>query len=495
MKKFYYSLVLALVTTMLVVGCTQDLTTDNELTPSESVVKELMEVSASLEYDDSNNSDESTRTTLIDNNGGKIEWSEGDAIGAISQDGTITKCVASNINGSSASFSVPTDTAYAFYPYSGDSTFNTETGLLSHSLVSSVTLDGSNRVFNDGENVMCAHLQGNSLAFKNLCGFLEIRLKGTQTVKHIALRNDSNLYDALSGLGTIDLSNADEPKFTAGKDHAPTFNSLYASCSVTLSNSKATSFYFIVPPRTYSNLAICVQTERGSYSITSKNAITINRSKIRPLNVIDIDALAPTSTIDLSADGVANCYVVPQGAEEKYYSFPARKVNATENLTDVAYAHLSWSEDAQLISNVNYDASTGTVSFKYGGNNAEGNAQIFLLNSSHKVLWAWHIWCTDQPKTILVHKNSKNYAILDRNLGATYTPKTESEASSISESNATDAAGLYYQYGRPSPYPRTSSIKSSSTEATAFKVSTRVAVQYGFSAYNQHFAFSKSANN
>lgn len=107
MKNFYYSLLLALVATMLV-GCTQDLTTDNELAPSESVVKELMEVTASLEYN------ESSRTTLIDNNGGKIEWSEGDAIGAISTDGTITKCVASNINGSNASFSVPTDTAYAF---------------------------------------------------------------------------------------------------------------------------------------------------------------------------------------------------------------------------------------------------------------------------------------------------------------------------------------------------------------------------------------------
>lgn len=487
MKKFYYSLFLALVATMLV-GCTQDLTTDNELAPSESVVKELMEVTASLEYN------ESSRTTLIDNNGGKIEWSEGDTIGAISTDGTITKCVASNINGSNASFSVPTDTAYAFYPYSDKSTFDTESGLLSHSLVSSVTLDGSNRVFNDGENVMCAHLLENRLSFKNLCGFIEIKLKGTQTVKHIALRNDSNVYDALSGLGTIDLSNADEPKFTAGKDHASTFNSLYATCSVALSNSKATSFYFIVPPRTYNNLAICVQTERGSYSITTKNAITINRSKIRPLNVIDIDALTPTATTDLSADGVANCYVVPQGAEAKYYSFPARKVNATENLSNVAYAHLSWSEETQLINNVNYDAATGTVSFKYGGNNAEGNAQIFLLSANHKVLWAWHIWCTDKPKSLLVHNNSKNYAILDRNLGATYTPNTASEAASISESNATDAAGLYYQYGRPSPYPRTSSIKSSSTESTGFKTSTRVAVQYGFEAYNQHFTFSKSAN-
>lgn len=493
MKKFYYSLVLALVVTMLAVGCTQDLTTDEEVNISDSVVKEMMEVTASLECDDESDGDEATRTTLVDNNGGKIVWSEGDAIGAISADGTITKCVVSAINGSSASFSVPTDTTYAFYPYSSNSTFDTETGLLTHSLLSSVTLDGSNRVFNDGENVMCAHLQGNSLAFKNLCGFIEIKLKGSQTVKHLALRNNSNVYDALSGEGTIDFSNADEPKFTAGKDHASTFNSLYATCSVALSNSTATSFYFIVPPRTYNNLAICVQTERGSYSITSKNAITVNRSMIRPLAVIDIDAMAPTDATDLSADGVANCYVVPQGSEAKWYSFQARKINEVANIANAAYAHLSWSEEAQLINNVNYDAATGSVSFKYGGNNIEGNAQILLLSTDHKVLWAWHIWCTDQPKTIVVQNNAKNYAILDRNLGATYTPKTASEAASISESDATDAAGLYYQYGRPSPFPRTSSIKNSSTEPTVFETSTRIAVQYGFATNNQHFTYSKNA--
>ena len=456
MKKFYYSLVLALVATISVMGCTRDLTTDKELLPTNDVAKAMMDVTASLEYNATNSRGESSRTTLIDNNGGKIEWSEGDAIGAISVDGTITKCVASAVSGSSASFSVPTDTVYAFYPYSANSTFSKDTGLLSHSLVSSVALDGSNRVFNNNENVMCAHLLDNNLAFKNLCGFIEIKLKGTQTVKHLALRNDSNVYDALSGVGTIDFSDADEPKFSPGTDHGTTFNHLYATCSVTLSNSESKSFYFIVPPRTYNNLAICVQTERGSYSVTTKSAITINRSMIRPLAVIDVDALAPTATTDLSVDGVANCYVVPQGSEAKWYSFPARKINETANIANAAYAHLSWSEGAQLVNNVNYDASTGTISFKYEGNNAEGNAQIVLLSADSKVLWTWHIWCTDKPKTIVVQKGSKNYAILDRNLGATYTPATATEAASISEKDATDAGGLYYQYGRPSPFPRTS---------------------------------------
>ena len=75
MKKFYYSLVLALVATLFAVGCTQDLTTDENLLPTDNVVKELMEATASLECD---TNDDATRATLLDNNGGKIAWNEGD---------------------------------------------------------------------------------------------------------------------------------------------------------------------------------------------------------------------------------------------------------------------------------------------------------------------------------------------------------------------------------------------------------------------------------
>ena len=486
MKKFYYNLCLMLVAAIVAVGCTEDFATDKNPVAGST---EFIEVVADIECD------EASRTTLIDNNGGKVVWSEGDAIGAVSEDGTITKVVASSVNGASATFSVPATTKYAIYPYDSKTTYDAANGTLSHTLVNTVSLDGSAKVFGDGQNVMVAHLSEGSLPFKHLCGFIEVKLKGTGTVKHVALRSNAQNWDAMSGLGTINLSDAANPAFTASTDHGVAFNWVYATCSdVELSEGEAKSFYFVVPPRTYENMAICVQTETGSYAIQAKNAVVVNRAKIRPIAAIDIDALKPATATDLSIGGVANCYVVLQGTEAKYYSFPARKINGTANLANVAYAHLMWSESATLVTNVCYDSATGMVSFKYEGNNAEGNAAITLCDKDHNRVWTWHIWCTDEPQMLKIKAQAVNiyYGQLDRNIGATYAPKTVEEATNISAENAAKAAGLYYQYGRPTPFPRVKNL--STNENTAFADNSNVAVMYGFIKYSQNFRRSTAGN-
>ena len=485
MKKFYYNLCLMLVAAVLAVGCSKDLTTDT-MVGADDFNNEYIEVTASLESTES-------RTSLTDGgNGGVVAWSEGDKIGAIAEDGTITEVAATAVNGASATFSVPANTKYAVYPYASGDAF--ADGKLTKTLDNTVTLDGSNKVFGDNQNVMVAHLSEGTLPFKHLCGYIEVKLKGTGTVKHVALRSNSQNWDVMSGLGSINLSDAENPTFTGDSNHGKAFNWVYAKCSdVQLSEAEATSFYFIVPPRVYNNMSICVQTNEGSFSIYSQNAIEVNRAKIRPIAAINLNSLKPATVTNLAEAGVANCYIVPQGAEAKYYSFPARKINGTANLENVAYAHISWSESATLVTNVNYDAATGMVSFKYEGNNAEGNVQIALLDASNNIVWHNHIWCTDQPARLAINTPGKVYAILDRNLGATHTPATAAEASAISAEDATASYGLYYQYGRPTPFPRAKSA-AVRTENTAFKENTNLAVQYAFATYNQHMSCSSAVN-
>ena len=493
MRKFYYYLVSMLVAIAVAVGCTEDTTSDNGVNLGEVSDKEFMEVTALLESE--RDADDKSRTTLDDDNSGKVVWSEGDSIGAISTDGTITECAILLTNGNLATFLVPTDTKYAIYPYDASQSFNTKTNKLSHSLTTTLILDGSKRVFDDNQNVMVAHLANNNLSFKHLCGYIEVKLTGSQVVKHIALRNNAKNWDALSGLGTIDVSDADNPTVTTGTNQLTTFNYIYAGCSNVQLSGEATSFYFIVPPRTYENLSICVCTDKGSYSIASQNAITVNRAKIRPLTTINIDTLVPATTTDLSVDEVANCYIVPQASEVGYYSFPARKINSATILENAAYAHLVWSEKKQLVTNVCYDASTGKVLFKYGGNNLEGNALVAVMDANHNTLWSWHIWCSDQPKTIAVCQvdDGTVCGILDRNIGATYAPTTREEAAAISETDATDAIGLHYQYGRPTPFPRQTSIKNAADENPAFGSASKYDVMYAFRPNGQVFTVSNEA--
>ena len=487
MKKFYYNLCLMLVAAILAVGCTEDFATDkNPINGS----TEFIEVVADIECD------AETRTTLLDNNGGKVLWSEGDAIGAVLEDGTITKVVASSVSGTSATFSVPATTKYAIYPYASNTTYDAEKGTLSHALVNTVALDGSAKVFGDGQNVMVAHLAGNALPFKHLCGYVEVKLKGTGKVKHIALRSNTRTWDAISGMAHISLNDLNEPTAVFSTDYRnanAAYNWVYATCdNVELSKSEATSFYFVVPPRTYENLSICVQTENGSYAISSKNAITVNRAKIRPIAAIDIDEYKPATTADLSANGLANCYIVPQGSDAKFYSFPAQKINTEEKLANVAYAHVLWSDRAKVITNVSYDAATGTVSFKYDGGNKEGNAMVSVFDANHNSIWTWHIWCTDQPEAVKI----KTHVMLDRNLGATYAPTTLDEAKNITKENADKTLGLYYQYGRPIPFPAPTSLTNTTAESTSarFGAGSDYELMYGFKDLLQCFQFSTWTN-
>lgn len=499
MKKLYFYLVSMLVAAVVAVGCTEDTTTDEIYNgPLGEVEKEMITITASLECDEPAEGEES-RTTLTDNNGGKIVWSEGDAIGVVSADNTITKAVALKVNGSNASFEVPTDIKYAVYPWQESSKlFITAAGILAQTLPSVITLDGSDRVFADNENVMVAHLSDdNTLSFKNFCGFIEIKLKGTQTVKHISLRSNSKGWNqTLSGLQYIKTSDPKAPTRHSASGQAKTWSYINATCpNVQLSTDESKSFYFCVPPATYKNLNICIQTNKGSYSITSKNDIVVNRSKIRPIAAINVDNILSKDVTNLcvtDAD-IANCYIIPQGSEAKCYSFPTRRLNADAAIADVAYAHIIWSEGEQLVSNVCF--ADGRVSFKYEGGNAEGNALVGVFDANNVLLWSWHIWCTDKPQQISVANStgSKIYGILDRNLGATYAPKTEAEAQNISETNATASMGLYYQYGRPTPFPKSTSIKSTTTETTAFDATTTdYALMYGFGTYAQQFV--KSSN-
>ncbi len=497
MKKLYFCLVWMLVATVVAVGCTKDLTTDEMVGVTEKSEKEFMTVTAALECDEEVK-DEKSRTTLVDNNGGKVVWSEGDSIAAISADGTITECVISAINGSSAEFSVPTDTQYAVYPFASGMKYTADTKSVSYTLPSDYAVDGTNKVFNDKQNVMCAHLVENSLAFKNLCGYVQVQLKGSGSVKHVALRNNSMNYltEALSGLGTINLTDAEQPVYTPGNNHGSTWNHAYIKPSnVPLNAGEATSFYFIVPPKSYENMAICVQTDKGSYSLCSKSIIEVNRSKIRPIKAINIDDLKPAASTDLSEGGVANCYIVPQSSEAKYYSFPARKVNGTANISGVAYAHISWSESVGIVDHVCYDAATGRVSFKYCGGNIEGNVQISLFNSSNACIWSYHIWCTDKPKLLSVRggNGTTMHGVLDRDLGATHALKSVSEVDGLTESDASATLGLYYQYGRPTPFPRAKSIAVTKDDG-AYGTNTFTETVYGFRQYDQRLTWSNAAN-
>ncbi len=153
----------------------------------------------------------------------------------------------------------------------------------------------------------------------------------------------------------------------------------------------------------------------------------------------------------LSDNGTANSYIVSQ---KGYYKFPAVKGNSNESVGDVSTVETIWETYGSditpmcgaLIPAVNYE--NGYISFQ--ASSEKGNALIAAKDHNGKILWSWHIWMTDQPEDQVY--NNSYVTMMDRNLGAT--------SSDVGHHGASDALGLFYQWGRKDPFLGSSSFDS-----------------------------------
>lgn len=167
---------------------------------------------------------------------------------------------------------------------------------------------------------------------------------------------------------------------------------------------------------------------------------------------------------DLSAYGVANCYMVHTAGT---YSFRTRRIDNTP-IQNIAKADWLWvsrvgaSENNELISDISY--ADGMISFTATAN--RGNALIAAFDDKGEIVWSWHIWMTDLPETFDYENNpiyqsggkTDGFYVMDRNLGATDTKGQESY-------------GLLYQWGRKDPF-----IGGKANETVAFENSSELTV-------------------
>lgn len=199
-----------------------------------------------------------------------------------------------------------------------------------------------------------------------------------------------------------------------------------------------------------------------------------------------------TDAIDLSAAGTANCYIVSaQGS----YSFDATVIgngqkgiltnmsawnsgvanfpHTTAEITPSS-AEIIWQTKPGLITDV--ALSSGKVTFTKP-DSKEGNALLCVKDASGKILWSWHIWCTDAP-AVQVYESWNtaqdgdrytllpgfSYNMMDRNLGAVRASSTLL----TDQEEADETIGLYYNGGRKDPFVGPEHLASGSALATIY---------------------------
>ena len=148
---------------------------------------------------------------------------------------------------------------------------------------------------------------------------------------------------------------------------------------------------------------------------------------------------------DLSAAGVANCYIVTEGG---WYSIDPKRPDGT-TVAGTA-ADWVWSSGSGLVSGVHLSA--GRIVFQTSGN--AGNAGIALTNSTGEIVWSWHIWMTQAPAAQTV--NGRTF--LDRNVGA-----TEFDGALVG------SLGLYFQWGRKDPFIGANRIQKDYASAVEYE--------------------------
>lgn len=162
--------------------------------------------------------------------------------------------------------------------------------------------------------------------------------------------------------------------------------------------------------------------------------------------------------IDLSENGTANCYLIQGVGNYKFKTVIGSSSATVGNVKSVDVLWESFGTDktpnvGDLIASVAY--KNGYIYFSTPENFNEGNSLIAARNSKGKILWSWHIWCSEEGWQEQVYNNDAGI-LMDRNLGATSSTPGD-----------IGALGLLYQWGRKDPFLGKSTIGSSSTPAAS----------------------------
>lgn len=289
-------------------------------------------------------------------------------------------------------------------------------------------------------NPAAAASTSNSLDFRYIAGVVTLKVSGPHVLQTVELQGKNNRR--LAGNGMINMTASD----FALSLNADASKSITVDCGKSgVSAEAGCEFRFVMPAGDYSEGFNLVLTDNaGLVHNVEIEGVTVKRNEIAALKAVEWEG-GHAGANDLSAYGVANCYMVHAAGD---YAFKTRRIDNTP-IQNIVKADWLWasrvngSQNNELISDITY--ADGIISFKATEN--KGNALIAAFDASGKIVWSWHIWMTDMPETFDYENNpvyqsggkTDGFYVMDRNLGATGT-------------EGVAAYGMLYQWGRKDPF-------------------------------------------
>ncbi|MBE6211551.1 MAG: hypothetical protein E7129_00200 [Rikenellaceae bacterium] len=190
------------------------------------------------------------------------------------------------------------DSYYALYPVS---MFDGEYASGQFTMQLSSDRIFTERNFVDGANPMIASgTKDSGLQFRNVCGILELKIRGVGEVDRIVISDVSDAPKPLSANFVVDATTLEIVGHTDG------LTSMLARLEnpIELSETESRSIYVVLPPGEYKKLSVTTFDTSGNSTIrTATNPVTITRSEITPVTEFEHKVeIAPYVSINYLED-------------------------------------------------------------------------------------------------------------------------------------------------------------------------------------------------
>ena len=183
----------------------------------------------------------------------------------------------------------PINQVIAVYPYATTNKVNNAGTAVTMNLPAEQTYKSHS--FGIGANSMIAVTSNNFLAFKNVGGYLSLRLYGDDiSVSSIELRG--NNHEKIAGKASIAVSSTTAPAVTMDGTATESIT-LVCNPPVKLGTTAATytDFWFVVPPTTFSNGFTITVTDTlgGTFEKATSNSFTVTRNQMDWMNPLKVE--------------------------------------------------------------------------------------------------------------------------------------------------------------------------------------------------------------
>lgn len=217
---------------------------------------------------------------------------------------------------------------YGIYPYNADARI-TDDGIITYSLPAIQSY--AENSFGKGANTMIAvteNLNDTFLSFRNLCGYLKLKLYGNAAIKSIEVKG--NFAEKIAGDAVITAAYGETPIVEMNTKATQTIT-LDCGEGVTLSTSaeNATTFWIVIPETTfkYGITITATSTDNKVFTKSTSNSVIIERNTPTPMSALEfvgekteITPIAPSTIVYTTDDGNIVDLYTTEGFGSEYVS-------------------------------------------------------------------------------------------------------------------------------------------------------------------------------